>query len=416
MYDRTMSAGVELGGASGPEEWLLGLERVHDLVGRAARALMYEAEPVVDLRPAARGLERALEQVYIAFDHRADPLIAAETAVAELSTVASTLGGSAPLDPAIGKAERFINAARSELSSTMELIARRTMQPRPPPPEQRASVLGPVLHDVTRASLVPHVKVPDPEAPPPEPPPPLEKPKSLQDLEKMVAEVKRRAEERKRKRLARIEAAKKAKQPKPKGGAGDPPEPQAPPGFADEIPEATSEDAFVAQRTREMFEELVLVGSQRTPLLGEAWRTSSVLEKRLFHALDAIYLFATPRIYRKKAEVFVGDLFDEFLDSYVRSLYGLCRHIESMPLDRKIGIYVPSTVFIAERPDGLVEYAMAKAAAEVLIEDINRSFKRVSILSTRLPRLSTDQTSSVLKLSTGDNLNALLPVVRAMVK
>ena len=135
-----------------------------------------------------------------------------------------------------------------------------------------------------------------------------------------------------------------------------------------------------------------------------------------FRALDAIYLFATPRIYRKKAEVFVGALFDEFLDAYVRSLYKLCQHIESLALERKIGIYVPSTVFISERPDGLVEYAMAKAAAEVLIEDINRSFRRVSILSTRLPRLSTDQTSSVLKLSTGVNLTALLPVVRAMAK
>jgi NADP-dependent 3-hydroxy acid dehydrogenase YdfG len=135
-----------------------------------------------------------------------------------------------------------------------------------------------------------------------------------------------------------------------------------------------------------------------------------------FHALDTIYLFATPRIYRKKAEVFVGALFDEFLDAYVRSLYKLCQHIESLLLERKIRIYVPSTVFITERPDGLVEYAMAKAAAEVLIEDINRSFRRVSIMSTRLPRLSTDQTSSVLKLSTGDNLEALLPVVRAMTR
>ena len=135
-----------------------------------------------------------------------------------------------------------------------------------------------------------------------------------------------------------------------------------------------------------------------------------------FHALDAVYLFATPRIYRKKAEVFVGALFDEFLNAYVRSLYRLCLHIESIPLERKIGVYVPSTVFIAERPDGLAEYAMAKAAAEVLIEDINRRFRRVSVVCTRLPRLSTDQTSSVLQLPTGDNLDALLPVVRAMAK
>src|SRR5439155_15228155 len=113
--------------------------------------------------------------------------------------------------------------------------------PRPPPGEQRATVQGPTLHEVTRPSLVPRVKVPDPAEPPPEPMPPLDKPKSLQDLDKMVAEVKRRADERRRKRLAKIEAAKKAKQPKIKGGAGDPPEPEPLPGFADEIPGATSE-------------------------------------------------------------------------------------------------------------------------------------------------------------------------------
>lgn len=135
-----------------------------------------------------------------------------------------------------------------------------------------------------------------------------------------------------------------------------------------------------------------------------------------FEALDAIYFFATPRIYRKKAGVFDSTLFDEFIDFYVASLYRLCLHIETLALARKMRIYVPSSVFIAERPDGLVEYAMAKAAAEVLIEDINKAFRKVSIVATRLPKLSTDQTSSVLKTSTGDNLDALLPVIRAMTK
>ena len=83
-----------------------------------------------------------------------------------------------------------------------------------------------------------------------------------------------------------------------------------------------------------------------------------------FEALDAIYFFATPRIYRKKAGVFDSALFDEFIDFYVESLYRLCLHIETLSLTRKMHIYVPSSVFIAERPDGLVEYAMAKAAAE----------------------------------------------------
>ena len=135
-----------------------------------------------------------------------------------------------------------------------------------------------------------------------------------------------------------------------------------------------------------------------------------------FEALDTVYFFATPRIYRKKVGVFDSALFGEFIDFYVESLYRLCLHIEAIALTRKIRIYVPSSVFIAQRPDGLVEYAMAKAAAEVMIEDINRSFKKVSIVATRLPKLTTDQTSSVLKASTGDNLEALLPVIRAMTK
>ncbi len=136
-----------------------------------------------------------------------------------------------------------------------------------------------------------------------------------------------------------------------------------------------------------------------------------------FEVLDAVYFFATPRINRKKAGVFDSALFDEFIDFYVEGLYRLCLHIEAIAaLTKKICIYVPSSVFIAERPDGLVEYAMAKAAAEVMIEDINRSFRKVSIVATRLPKLSTDQTSSVLKTSTGDNLEALLPVIRAMTK
>jgi NADP-dependent 3-hydroxy acid dehydrogenase YdfG len=135
-----------------------------------------------------------------------------------------------------------------------------------------------------------------------------------------------------------------------------------------------------------------------------------------FESLDAIYFFATPRIGRKKAGVFDSTLFNEFISFYVESLYKLCLHIEATALTRKMRIYVPSSVFIAERPDGMAEYAMAKAAAEVMIEDINRSFRKVSIVATRLPKLSTDQTSSVLKESTGDNLDTLLPVIRVMTR
>ena len=62
----------------------------------------------------------------------------------------------------------------------------------------------------------------------------------------------------------------------------------------------------------------------------------------------------------------------------------------------------------------MTEYTMAKSAAEVLTQDINRSFKHVRVSTTRLPRLSTDQTASIVNVSAVSNLETLLPLVRAM--
>jgi len=131
-----------------------------------------------------------------------------------------------------------------------------------------------------------------------------------------------------------------------------------------------------------------------------------------FGDFDAIYLFASPRIGRKKAAFYSPALLNEFTTSYSTALYELCRRIDSFALRSKVRVYVPSTVFIVDRPEGFVEYAMAKAAMEVLIVEINKVFKRVSVFSTRLPRLSTDQTSSVLNIATANTFDTLLPVVR----
>jgi len=133
-----------------------------------------------------------------------------------------------------------------------------------------------------------------------------------------------------------------------------------------------------------------------------------------WNALDAIYFFATPRIFRKKLGMFDARLFQEFCDFYITRFHDLCVFLETTLVGKKIRVYFPSTVFVEERPKGMTEYAMAKSAAEVLIQDINRTFKKVTVVSTRLPRLSTDQTTSIVKVSTGSNVESLLPVIRAV--
>lgn len=130
--------------------------------------------------------------------------------------------------------------------------------------------------------------------------------------------------------------------------------------------------------------------------------------------LDAVYFFSTPRIYAKRNELFDRAAFDGFVGFYLQRFYELCRWLERSERDTPLKVYLPSTVFIADRPKGMTEYAMAKAAAEVLADDLNRSLRNVTVVHTRLPRLATDQTASILKVSVASNLDAMLEVVRLM--
>ncbi len=131
-------------------------------------------------------------------------------------------------------------------------------------------------------------------------------------------------------------------------------------------------------------------------------------------ALDAVYYFATPRIFSKRTGLFDRAAFDGFVDFYLQRFYALCMWLDGVERERPVKVYLPSTVFISERPKGMTEYAMVKAAAELLADDLNRSLRNVVVVHTRLPRLATDQTSSILQLSVASTLDAMLAVVRQM--
>ena len=130
--------------------------------------------------------------------------------------------------------------------------------------------------------------------------------------------------------------------------------------------------------------------------------------------VDTIYYFATPRIFRKKVDVFEPLLFREFCEFYIEKFYELCVFLEKTVTTRRILVYFPSTVFVEERPKGMAEYAMVKSAAEILVREINRSFLHLRVFTTRLPRLSTDQTAAILKVSAESNVATLLPVIRSL--
>jgi len=129
---------------------------------------------------------------------------------------------------------------------------------------------------------------------------------------------------------------------------------------------------------------------------------------------DCVWYFATPRIFRKKAAFFDAATFDEFLVFYVRRFEALCQTLEAAGQGRSVTVFYPSTAFVDERPKGMTEYAMAKAAAEVLIADLAKRLRHVKPVARRLPRLATDQTAGLFAAGGDANVQVLLPLLREL--
>jgi hypothetical protein len=122
------------------------------------------------------------------------------------------------------------------------------------------------------------------------------------------------------------------------------------------------------------------------------------------------YYFATPAIFRQQSELFSRERLKEFMAIYVDGFWQLAHALRSR--QPSLSIYYPSSISVTERPKGMTEYTMAKAAGEVLCADMNVSLSPLRTFVSRLPRLSTDQTASVTPVETASALETMLPIVR----
>ena len=123
-----------------------------------------------------------------------------------------------------------------------------------------------------------------------------------------------------------------------------------------------------------------------------------------------IYYFATPSIFRPQSDIFVAERLKDFLAIYVEGFWELAHTLRAR--QPKLSIFYPSSVFITERPRGMTEYTMAKAAGEILCVDMNVSLPPAHVTVSRLPRLPTDQTASVAATEASDALETMLPIIR----
>ena len=128
-------------------------------------------------------------------------------------------------------------------------------------------------------------------------------------------------------------------------------------------------------------------------------------------AITSCYYFATPRIFAKAASLYDKVRFDQFCAVYVDAFGRVCDYLSGCDAAR-LGVYYPSSVFVEERPPGMAEYAMAKAAGEILCDEYNRRQDKLHILSTRLPKLDTDQTATLTRQDATPAVEYLIDVLR----
>ncbi len=127
-------------------------------------------------------------------------------------------------------------------------------------------------------------------------------------------------------------------------------------------------------------------------------------------AIGSCYYFATPKIFQRKSDLFEPEKLRTFLKFYADGFYDLCTALAQNSTGR-MRIFYPSTAAIAEEAAGVAEYAMAKAAGEVLAKYLNAFLPEVDVVSRRLPRIMTDQTATVGVASAHDALDVMLPIV-----
>jgi hypothetical protein len=133
-------------------------------------------------------------------------------------------------------------------------------------------------------------------------------------------------------------------------------------------------------------------------------------------ALDGIgpvthaYYFATPRIARQKRLAYDRQVLADFLAVYVDGFVAVW---DALLGNRPLSVLYPSTVFLDQRPKGMTEYVMAKAAAECLCADLARKERGVWLTVPRIPKVLTDQTATSPPTPAADAVEVMLPLLRS---
>ena len=130
--------------------------------------------------------------------------------------------------------------------------------------------------------------------------------------------------------------------------------------------------------------------------------------------INQLYYFATPPIFPRTSDSFSSENFRQFCSVYIDGFENVCRFVRVRSRAAILAVFYPSSVVVEEVPPGLVEYAMAKAAGEILCAGLMRQVSGLKVVVGRLPRVLTDQTATIAQVENADSLTTMLPFIHAL--
>ena len=127
-------------------------------------------------------------------------------------------------------------------------------------------------------------------------------------------------------------------------------------------------------------------------------------------SLDHLYYFATPKIFGKQSDALDQNLLNSFLSIYCNSFYELSKIFIENGGQK---ILYPSSIAISDPLPELEEYIKGKIAGEEICNQIEKEFN-VSVLKPRIKRVLTDQTATILPISSENPFDVAKKLVEQM--
>jgi len=130
--------------------------------------------------------------------------------------------------------------------------------------------------------------------------------------------------------------------------------------------------------------------------------------------MSHFYYCASPPMQRRRVAGLSESLLAELLEFHVDGLYRTSLALAARAQGTHLRGYFPSTTSIERPARGLMELSVAKAAGEALSIYLGTLLRGIDMCHSRLPRLRTDQTATVIPTRTTPMLDIVVPLVRAV--